>query len=93
MNEYKAGKSGGGRSNDNIMQSIQPSVASVEFSNSGFLLFGGFDEAPYCQAFDTLSCEHYSVLLHESRVSSVKMIGDGNGIATGSWDTVLRIWA
>ena len=40
-----------------------------------------------------LATEAGSLQAHENRVSCVGVSRDGKALCTGSWDTLLRIWA
>jgi len=68
-------------------------TTSVKFSHSGRLIFGGYDDQ-CCYVWDTLTGEMLQHLAgNEGRVSTVDVTSDGYALATGSWDTTLRIWA
>eukprot|EP00035_Acanthoeca_spectabilis_P024042 m.452064 g.452064 ORF g.452064 m.452064 type:complete len:345 (-) comp20262_c0_seq1:270-1304(-) len=65
---------------------------SVAFSRSGRLLFVGSDNCN-CNIFDTLKGERRGIIAaHEARVSCVSVPRDGSAVATGSWDSVIRIF-
>lgn len=67
-------------------------ITSVAFSRSGRLLFGGYDDYN-CNAWDTVKQERAGVLAgHDNRVSCLGVSEDGQAVATGSWDSFLRIW-
>ncbi|ESO09665.1 hypothetical protein HELRODRAFT_92225 [Helobdella robusta] len=67
-------------------------VTSVGFSSSGRLLFAGYDDFKV-QLFDSIKLEKAGQLLgHENRVSCLGVTESGNALATGSWDSVLKIW-
>jgi len=67
-------------------------ITSVGFSRSGRLLFAGYDDFN-CHIWDTLRLENVGILSgHENRVSCLGVSGDGMAVATGSWDSVLRLW-
>jgi len=76
-------------SNDKILCGI----TSVAFSNTGRILFAGYDDYN-CYGWDiqlgTLVAEMKS---HENRVSCLGVTKDGKALCTGSWDTLLKIWA
>jgi len=69
-------------------------VTSVDFSATGRILFAGYDDEN-CFAWDTL----YGVPTlrlyggHEKRVSCLGVNKNGKALCTGSWDTLLKIWA
>lgn len=66
-------------------------ITSVAFSISGRLLFGGYDDYQ-CHVWDTLRAERVGVLrAHENRVSCLGVSGDGKGLCTGSWDSLLKV--
>ncbi|KAI8143283.1 guanine nucleotide-binding protein subunit beta [Fennellomyces sp. T-0311] len=74
-------------------ESILCGITSVDFSVSGRLLFGGYDDYN-CNVWDTLKGERVGVLqAHENRVSCLGVAGDGMALCTGSWDATLRVWA
>ncbi|VDO05811.1 unnamed protein product [Rodentolepis nana] len=66
---------------------------AVDFSLSGRLLFGGYNDHSL-NIWDALKGKRISIHYgHENRVSSLRTCPDGNAICTGSWDSTLRIWA
>ena len=79
-------------------------VTSVSFSKSGRLLFAGYDDCQ-CRVWDTLSSSgnHLWELVdervqpnasaHEDRISCLDVNPNGDALCTGSWDSVLKIWA
>lgn len=78
-----------GYSHDNILCGI----TSVAFSISGRYLFAGYDDFN-CNVWDTLKGERVFTLIgHDNRVSCVGVSSDGMALCTGSWDSLLRIWA
>lgn len=67
-------------------------ITSVAFSKSGRLLLAGYDDFN-CNVWDTLKGERVGVLTgHDNRVSCLGVTEDGIAIATGSWDSFLKIW-
>lgn len=75
-------------SHDNIICGI----TSVAFSKSGRLLLAGYDDFN-CNVWDTLKGDRSGVLAgHDNRVSCLGITDDGMAVATGSWDSFLRIW-
>ena len=67
-------------------------ITSVAFSKSGRLLLAGYDDFN-CNVWDTLKGERVGVLTgHDNRVSCLGVTDDGLAIATGSWDSFLKIW-
>jgi len=74
-------------------ESIIFSCNTVDFSLSGRLLFGGYSD--YCiNVWDTLKGSRLVTLYgHENRVSSLQLSPDGTGLASGSWDSTIRVWA
>ncbi|GAB5371196.1 hypothetical protein AAMO2058_001558500 [Amorphochlora amoebiformis] len=70
------------------------SVTSVASSKSGRLLylFGGYDNGN-TNVWDTATANRLQVLSgHESRVSCLSMHPDGLALASGSFDSTLKIW-
>lgn len=74
-------------------------ITSVAFSQSGRLLLAGYDDYS-CHAWDTLKHEPTGPALttdknqaHENRVSCLGVSADGAALCTGSWDTLLKIYA
>lgn len=73
-------------------------ITSVAFSQSGRLMFCGYDD---CNAFawDTIystgDSTDYAFQLgtHGNRVSCLGVQSQGKALCTGSWDTHLRVWA
>jgi len=76
-------------SNDKILCGI----TSVGFSHSGKMLFAGYDDYN-CYVWDTqLGTMVFQLVGHENRVSCLGVSPDGKALCTGSWDTLLKIWA
>ncbi|KAL1915357.1 uncharacterized protein VTP21DRAFT_6815 [Calcarisporiella thermophila] len=74
-------------------ESIACGITSIAFSVSGRLLFAGYDNFE-CNAWDTIKGERVGILLgHENRISCLGTSSDGMALCTGSWDSVLRVWA
>ena len=73
---------------------ILQGITSVAASKSGRLLFAGYDDNK-CLAWDTLSKNVIwgQFIKHENRVSCVGLNATGQALATGSWDTTIKIWA
>jgi guanine nucleotide-binding protein G(I)/G(S)/G(T) subunit beta-1 len=70
-------------------------ITSVSFSRSGRLLFAGYDDYN-CYVWDTTSSSGapaYQLAGHENRVSCLGVNAKGEALCTGSWDTLLKIWA
>ncbi|KTG38653.1 hypothetical protein cypCar_00007446 [Cyprinus carpio] len=75
-------------SHDNIICGI----TSVAFSKSGRLLLAGYDDFN-CNVWDALKADRAGVLAgHDNRVSCLGVTDDGMAVATGSWDSFLKIW-
>lgn len=73
---------------DNILCGI----TSVAFSKSGRLLLAGYDDFN-CNVWDSMKAERAGVLAgHDNRVSCLGVTEDGMAVATGSWDSFLKIW-
>lgn len=76
-------------SNDKILCGI----TSVAFSKTGKYLFAGYDDYN-CYIWDTqLGTLIDQLVGHDNRVSCLGVTEDGKALATGSWDTLLKIWA
>ena len=68
-------------------------ITSVSFSLTGKYLFAGYDDYN-CHAWDTLTgAKVDNQSAHENRVSCLGVSKDGQALCTGSWDTLLKIWA
>lgn len=70
-------------------------ITSVGFSKSGRYLFAGYDDYN-CYVWDTCRPQIGPVVQlqgHENRVSCLGVTDDGNALCTGSWDTLLKVWA
>lgn len=84
--------------NQYVNQSILCGITSVAFSSSGRLLCGGYDDF-CCNIWDTIQPESENtgpvqqIKQHENRVSCVGVQSDGMALVTGSWDTLLRVFA
>jgi len=76
-------------SNDKILCGI----TSVAFSRTGRMLFAGYDDYN-CYVWDTqLGTLVDQLIGHDNRVSCLGVSEDGKALCTGSWDTLLKIWA
>lgn len=82
-------------------QKLLCGITSVAFSLSGRIMFAGYDDFS-CIGWDTLARpdpdsgdakQTIKLKKHENRVSSVGVQKDGKALATGSWDTLIKIWA
>lgn len=68
-------------------------ITSARFSKTGKLLFAGYDDF-HCHVWDTATAKQAQLLEgHEDRVSCLDVSHNGQALATGSWDTILKIWA
>jgi len=70
-------------------------ITSVAFSKSGRVLFAGYDDFNTI-AWDTLdsaSTPAFYLPVHENRVSCLGVSPKGDALCTGSWDTLLKVWA
>lgn len=82
----------------NIFQSdkILCGITSVAFSVSGRLLLSGYDDYN-CNVWDVLSNSPgdpiFKLSGHDNRVSCLGVQSTGLALCTGSWDTLLKIWA
>uniref|UniRef100_A0A4W5RKE2 Guanine nucleotide binding protein (G protein), beta 5a n=1 Tax=Hucho hucho TaxID=62062 RepID=A0A4W5RKE2_9TELE len=75
-------------------ESIIFGASSVDFSLSGRLLFGGYNDYTI-NVWDVLKGTRVSILFgHENRVSTLRLSPDGTAFCSGSWDHTLRVrWA
>ena len=71
---------------------IEGSVTSVSCSKSGYYIIVGYDEKPYCLAWNTMTSDREGNMDHKTRVSCLMTSPDGKCVATGCWDRTLRIW-
>jgi len=79
--------------NKYVSDKILSGITSVAFSNTGRLLFAGYDDYN-CYVWDTLLGSIVTSLVgHENHVSCLGVTEDGKALCTGSWDTLLKIWA
>jgi guanine nucleotide-binding protein G(I)/G(S)/G(T) subunit beta-1 len=69
-------------------------ITSVAFSKSGKWLFAGYDDYN-CFQWSTTDSEKHDALMscHDNRVSCLGVTDNGKALCTGSWDTLLKIWA
>lgn len=68
-------------------------ITSVAFSRTGRMLFAGYDDYN-CYVWDTQLGQLVDHLIgHDNRVSCLGVTDDGRALCTGSWDTLLKIWA
>lgn len=70
-------------------------VTSVDFSATGRILFAGYDDY-ICHGWDTqlgVVTNATGLSGHENRVSCLGVCSDGRALCTGSWDTMLKVWA
>lgn len=74
-----------------------PGVTSLDISISGRILYACY--ADYgCIAWDLLKCEIVELIgmgggSHTGRISEVAVSPDGQGIATASWDSTIKVWS
>lgn len=68
-------------------------ITSVAHSLTGRFLFAGYDDFN-CYVWDTLTGKQVGVLAgHDNRVSCLGVCVDGYALCTGSWDSMLKVWA
>jgi guanine nucleotide-binding protein G(I)/G(S)/G(T) subunit beta-1 len=68
-------------------------ITSVAFSKTGKMMFAGYDDYN-CYVWDTQCGRMVEQLIgHDNRVSCLGVSSDGKALCTGSWDTLLKIWA
>jgi len=87
--DVRASKQLGMYYNDKIVCGI----TSVAFSHSGRIVFAGYDDHAvygWDVAKGTIACSLFS---HDNRVSCLGVAPNGSALCTGSWDTLIRIWA
>jgi WD40 repeat protein len=76
-----------------MSEKVLPGVTSVTFSMSGRYFFVGYDDYN-CNAWDTLKQELvYQLQPHDNRVSCLGVSSDGLALATGSWDSLVRVFS
>ncbi|MES1923321.1 G protein subunit beta [Bonamia ostreae] len=76
-----------------VSDNILCGITSVVPSRGGKYLFAGYDDYNV-YAWDVLSGEPaMTTTAHENRVSCIDINRDGLALATGSWDTFVKIWA
>jgi guanine nucleotide-binding protein G(I)/G(S)/G(T) subunit beta-1 len=70
-------------------------ITSVAFSSSGRLLIGGYDDyqAILWDSINEGAEPLMSLNKHENRVSCLGVQERGQALCTGSWDTLLKVWA
>jgi len=74
-------------------EKILSGVTSISFSQSGRMLFAGYDDFQ-CHVWDTATGRLNTTLNgHDNRISCLGVSADGKALCTGSWDTLLKIWA
>jgi len=79
----------------NVIQTEVCAVTSLHFSNSGRILFAGYDNS-CCYAWDSLLPSGKTPIFvmdkHSQRVSSVSLSSGGHVIALSSWDNTISLW-
>lgn len=74
-------------------ENLMCGITSIDFSKSGRFLFAGYDDFK-CNIWDTLKGEiNCTLSAHDNRVSCLGISSDGTALCTGSWDSLLKIWA
>lgn len=82
----------------NIFQSdkILCGITSTAFSKSGRFLLSGYDDYN-CNVWDCLANSPgdpmFKLSGHDNRVSCLGVQNGGLALCTGSWDTLLKVWA
>lgn len=75
---------------------ILSGINSVSFSKSGRFLFAGYEDNSI-RAWDVTAdpAQGCKIVLggHEGRISTVSVNPAGDAVLSGSWDTLLRVWA
>jgi len=68
-------------------------ITSVDFSQSGKYVFAGYDDYN-CYVWETVTGRMSQQLVgHDNRVSCLGVSKNGQALCTGSWDTLLKVWA
>ena len=67
-------------------------VNTIDFSKSGYYLFAGYDVAPFCVAWNTITAEMENILTHKRQITCIKVLPDGHAVITSSNDYMQRIW-
>ncbi|KAG2374109.1 hypothetical protein C9374_011188 [Naegleria lovaniensis] len=91
--DIRAGREVMTYSDDNVREG----VTCISFSKSGRILFASYEDKKVI-AWDTLKGTILQSLDglpngHDNRVSCLAVSPDGHGLATGSWDTTMKIFA
>ncbi|OVF08215.1 putative G protein subunit beta [Clavispora lusitaniae] len=74
-----------------------PGVVSLDVSHSGRIMYACY--ADYgCIAWDLIKCEIIESIgigggSHTGRISQVAVSPDGQGLATASWDSTIKVWS
>mmetsp|Transcript_8417 Transcript_8417/g.9609 ORF Transcript_8417/g.9609 Transcript_8417/m.9609 type:complete len:348 (-) Transcript_8417:323-1366(-) len=81
--------------NSFVSESNPSAVNSLAVSNSGRILFAGYDTmTPF--AWDTLNPNNSMERLlpaHSFKISCLGVHRDGHALASGAWDHVIKVWA
>jgi guanine nucleotide-binding protein G(I)/G(S)/G(T) subunit beta-1 len=67
-------------------------VTSAAFSSTGRLMFAAYDDNT-AHIYDTIHGTELQTLTHEYRISSLGINSEGKALATGSWDSTLKVFA
>jgi len=67
-------------------------VTSMSFSKSGYYMAAGYEDAPGCLVWNTVTAEIEKTVEHSDRVQALEFQPNGNSLATCCWDSKLRIW-
>eukprot|EP01006_Ploeotia_vitrea_P046594 TRINITY_DN67039_c5_g1_i3.p1 TRINITY_DN67039_c5_g1~~TRINITY_DN67039_c5_g1_i3.p1 ORF type:complete len:348 (+),score=174.01 TRINITY_DN67039_c5_g1_i3:235-1278(+) len=68
-------------------------VTSVAFSKTGQYMFAGYDDFSFYAWKATGSVAQHHDPGHDNRISCLGVCDDGQALCTGSWDTLLKVWA
>lgn len=73
---------------------VMSGVTDMAFSKTGRLLIASYQDS-FCIAWETIARDGtwYELKGHRSRVSCIGVNSTGQALSTGSWDSVLCIWA
>jgi len=67
-------------------------VTSMSFSKSGYYMAAGYEDAPGCLVWNTVTAEIEKTVEHSDRVQALEFQPNGCSLTTCCWDSKLRIW-
>ena len=72
--------------------SYKCAATCLEFSKSGRMMIAGYENYN-CSLYDVLKGDRIGVLSgHDDKISCMGMNSEGIALATGSWDSFIKIW-